>query len=505
MLSILLALALLQQPGAAPTPEAPAESAPPPTALAPPAARPASPPKAVRRSTQEAPGERPVLKGFGRPSGKRFTGEFDDTEVDDALRQIAKAGGLSIVLPDGHRHERISATFEDAPVEEALRAVLAQAGLFAERQGAIITVREEGGLSGFSALGQGIGREVERRANEALREADRETRRTERETRRAEREAERERRRAQREGDQASKGADRGGTHGRDRVVQGDAVVRAGESVRDVVAMRGSVRLEPGSQARDAVAILGSVSLEPGAQARAAVAIGGDVRVGPGAQIGRDAVSIGGEVKADPSAEIGGETTAIGVPELSGLTSLFGSRTIFGHASSPLWKLGQALAKFVVYFVLALALLALFPRRVDAVSAGFTTHPWKSVLTGLLGLAVAPIVIVLLVATIIGIPLVPVAAIMLLAAGVLGFTSLASYIGRALPLKVQRNAQVLQLAIGTAMIVVVTQIPVVGAMAWVAAALLTFGAVLRTRFGSQTPALATTLAPPPPPPPAAPA
>jgi hypothetical protein len=31
-------------------------------------------------------------RGFDKPSGKRFTGEFEETDVDDALRQIAAAG-----------------------------------------------------------------------------------------------------------------------------------------------------------------------------------------------------------------------------------------------------------------------------------------------------------------------------------------------------------------------------------------------------------------------------
>ncbi|HSN14946.1 MAG TPA: hypothetical protein VLT61_09960, partial [Anaeromyxobacteraceae bacterium] len=299
------------------------------------------------------------------------------------------------------------------------------------------------------------------------------------------------------------RGAHRWERGGPDRVVHGDAVVRAGESVRDVVAIQGNVKLEPGAQARDAVAVLGSVTLESGARSRAAVAIAGDLNLGPGAVVARDAVSVGGDVKIDPSAQVLGETTNVGVPDLTGLVR---SRAIFGRASSPSWAVGQALARFVVFYALALGLLALFPRRVDAVAAGFAAHPWKSVLTGLLGIAVAPIAIVLLIATVIGIPLVAVAAIVLLAAGILGFTALAAHVGRALPVRIQRNAQVLQLAIGTAIVVAITSIPVLGCLAWISAALLGFGAVLRTRFGAQEAALRTTLPPPPAgPPPAAPA
>ena len=83
--------------------------------------------------------------------------------------------------------------------------------------------------------------------------------------------------------------------------------------------------------------------------------------------------------------------------------------------------------------------------------------------------------------------------------------ALALYIGRALPLHLERGTTVLQLAVGTAIVVIVTSIPLLGWMAWVAALLLTFGAVLRSRFGSQPPPVLPTTLPPAAPPPAAPA
>jgi hypothetical protein len=59
---------------------------------------------------------------------------------------------------------------------------------------------------------------------------------------------------------------------------------------------------------------------------------------------------------------------------------------------------------------------------------------------------------------------------------------------------------VLQLALGMALVFVATQIPVLGWLVWTAAVIVTFGAVLRTRFG-QEPVLTTSAMPPGPPPP----
>jgi hypothetical protein len=495
---VLLALALAQTeatpppaPSAPPTAEAPApapEAKPAPQPKAPQAKPPPPPPRAPRGPRAEAADqdEAPVLQGFDKPSGKRFSGEFDDDEVDDALRKIANAADWSIVLPAG-KHGTISATFKNVPVEDALRAVLSQADLTAARQGAVITVRRRAAFGMRLPAIPGLSRDVERRAEEAMRRAEREMERAQRDVERADR---------------------RAGRKNNDKVIHGDVVVRADQTARDIVALRGSIKVEPGAEVRDAVAVLGSVILEPGARAREAVAVGGDVKLGPGAEIEKDAVSVGGSVVRDAGAEIGGEEVSVGIPALSGLATLAGSKMLFDHHESPVFVVGQTLAKFLVYFALGLLALALFPRRVDAVSTSFVAHPWKSILTGLLGLVVLPLLAILLVATIIGIPLVAVLALTILAAGILGFTALAFHIGRALPLELKRGTNVLQLAIGTAIVVLITAIPFLGGMAWVAAALLTFGAVLRSRFGSQIPAvLPTTIPPaaPPPPPPAAPA
>src|SRR5690242_19515229 len=45
------------------------------------------------------PQETPTLSGFDKPSGKRFSGDFTDTPIADALRKVSDAAGLSIVLP----------------------------------------------------------------------------------------------------------------------------------------------------------------------------------------------------------------------------------------------------------------------------------------------------------------------------------------------------------------------------------------------------------------------
>lgn len=449
----------------------------------------------VSEALEAGGSQAPVLSGFEHPTGKKLTADFAETPVDDALRKIADAAGLSIVLPPGD-HGAVTAHFRDVPVEDAFRAVLAQAGLTGERQGPLVVVRS-GGLLGL--LPPGLGREARRTAEQALREAQREVRRAGRDLRDGDGDGGR---------DRQSTGQDlvvHAGESLRDvNVVRASALLQGGSSTRDVSAVSGSVHLEGGSSARDVVAVLGSVRLDGGASARQVVAVGGDVEIGPGAQVEQDAVSVGGRVKIDPEADVGGSSHSIslpGVPSIVGLTAghLFGGRASF------LALVFEALVKFVVLFLLGLLCVSMFPRRIDAVAGSIVTSPWKSVFAGVLGTLAMLLLLVLLLVTIVGWLLVPVQVIAVIAAGILGLTALLFHVGRSLPLPEQRRTMVLQLAMGTAIYALLTSIPVIGALTWMATWVLTFGAVIRSRFGQPPVALPTTAIPPAmPPPPAAP-
>lgn len=437
--------------------------------------------------------EIPTLLGFDRPSGKRFSGAFDETPVDEALRKVADAGAFSLVLPPGLTGT-VNAQFRDAPVEEVLKAILVGAGLSAQKDGSIVTISRLSGarlvirggkrqlLFDGDLPGAGSVQDLARAAREAA-------------------EALKDQAGVQGDGDEA-----RLHRRGRkDKVLSGDTVIGPGERAKDVVVMRGNVRMEPGSTADQVTAILGSVELGPGAQVqREVVAILGDIHVAPGARVGGDAVSIGGKLVIDEGGEVDGQQTSVSVPGIGSL--LTGIAPLKPMAArSPWLRAISVLAEFGVLFVLGLLILALVPRRLDAVTAALGHTPVKTLLVGLLGTVAMPVLTLLLVVTVIGIPLVAVQAIGVVVAGLMGFAALGLLVGRSVPIPLERGGQVARLAIGTAVVVLIFQLPVLGTLAAVAAWLYVFGAVLRTRFGQPTPGvLETTVGPPPaPPPPAA--
>jgi hypothetical protein len=122
--------------------------------------------------------------------------------------------------------------------------------------------------------------------------------------------------------------------------------------------------------------------------------------------------------------------------------------------------------------------------------------PWRSLFAGLLGSVGMVVLAVLLAVTVVGLLLIPVQALLVVGGGVLGITALTAYLGRALPFPPSRRTAVLELAAGTLLFSILAEVPVIGAMAWVAAWFLTFGAVLRTRFGQPPSILPTTPVPP---------
>jgi len=485
--------------------------------------------------------EVPVLAGFEKPTGKRFTGDFTDEPVDRALRKVADAAGLSVVFPPGLRGA-VSGHFKEAPVEDVLRAVLSQSALVAAREGSILTVSRAGGGSMVVIDGRrritvptpGLDGDIKREIDQAMREAKRAVDDARRQAERDRRQADREARAAGRakadagapaapspqaeaeaevEGDgettdeapgpgkvAESKRGRRG--HG-DKVVRGDVTIGPGERVQDVVALAGVARLEPSASANQVVAVLGSVDIGPGATVDDnVVAVGGDIHVAPGAHIGGDAVSVGGKIVIDEGAEIEGQQTAIDVPGLGGLLAMVGAKTsLHRHPASLAWSLARALTEFIVFFGLGLLLFLVFPRRIDAVTASLQHAPGKAVLTGILGFLAVPVVAILLVVTLIGIPFVAVLLVGVAVATVMGYTALALWFGRALPFRFDRGAPILQLAIGTAILVALGQVPILGKLLLFAGWLFVFGVVLRTRFGqppqAPPPPLYTTAPPPP--------
>ncbi len=257
---------------------------------------------------------------------------------------------------------------------------------------------------------------------------------------------------------------ERRGRHGSERVVFGQSLnVGTDETVDKAVAIGGSVTIA-GHVRRDAVAIGGSVTLLPGARVEGdAVAIGGAVSVAEGATLEGDNVSLGGTIPTT----VGSMTRwVVGGPHMFSMFS-FASR----------------LTRAVLLFVIALLIAVAFPGALTRIGAYLVNRPGLSALSGVAILLGFVPLCVLLAVTIIGIPLIPVAVMLLVALFLFGFTVSAAWLGERMPVSQERKTPIKSVAWGGAILAVVGLVPWIGMAALILAAAVSAGATLLSRFG----------------------
>jgi hypothetical protein len=257
---------------------------------------------------------------------------------------------------------------------------------------------------------------------------------------------------------------ERRGRHGSERVVFGQSLnVGTDETVDKAVAIGGSVTIA-GHVRRDAVAIGGSVTLLPGARVEGdAVAIGGAVSVAEGATLEGDNVSLGETIPTT----VGSMTRwVVGGPHMFSMFS-FASR----------------LTRAVLLFVIALLIAVAFPGALTRIGAYLVNRPGLSALSGVAILLGFVPLCVLLAVTIIGIPLIPVAVMLLVALFLFGFTVSAAWLGERMPVSQERKTPIKSVAWGGAILAVVGLVPWIGMAALILAAAVSAGATLLSRFG----------------------
>ncbi|HVS53253.1 MAG TPA: RDD family protein [Opitutaceae bacterium] len=202
-----------------------------------------------------------------------------------------------------------------------------------------------------------------------------------------------------------------------------------GES-RDVVAVMGNVRVT--GPAQDVVAVLGNVYVN--GRTHDVVAVLGDVELGPQADVQGDLVSIGGVVTRDAKASVrhGVQNISFGVKfgHFDRLRAwfmecaLWGRLLAFDRAVAWTWLVAAA---FLAFYVL---LALLFRGGIDRCTQTLATRPGSSILAAILTVLLAPIAIVLLCITLIGIPVVPFIAVGLGCATLFGKAVMLACIGR---------------------------------------------------------------------------
>ncbi|MEM9193398.1 MAG: hypothetical protein AAGF12_29760 [Myxococcota bacterium] len=196
---------------------------------------------------------------------------------------------------------------------------------------------------------------------------------------------------------------------------------------------------------------------------------GGDIDVLEGGVIGGEVLSFGGTVTYGGKGS-GGEGAHDAPAEEAGFFARFFSDLFSG------------LLNYGLLFLLGLVLMGVTRARFDGVQVAMVRDPLRSGATGLLGIVGGLFAIAALAITIIGIPVAVVMGLALPLCVYVGMAAAARVIGAGLPVERLKGKAVLQLAAGTAILFALSLIPYLGSALVFIAAVVGFGAVLRTKY-----------------------
>jgi hypothetical protein len=327
--------------------------------------------------------------------------------------------------------------------------------------------------------GQAVAQKPDARetAREELREAKRQAREAERTAREAAQRAEEAERKLDAQEDDDSDEADLD-----DARTKKSPTLTVGGPAHSVqhVTLGSDVNVPAGAEVDSAVSLGGSVAVGDGAVVHDdVVAMGGNITIGEHAIVEGDLVSMGGSVTVAPTAVIKGNRVNMG-PQSPAIGKVF-------HAAALPWGIIGVVASIVrVLLLFALATLAvmLMPRRMSVMQAFLTQRVAVSAVAGFAALAAIVPFCVLLVVTLVGIPLVPVAVVVFLLAMVVGFAVVAVTIGARLPLLQNRKTIFTSLVLGFAVLTVLDfALPWIGTVLVFSASLVGMGAVMLSRLG----------------------
>jgi hypothetical protein len=242
-------------------------------------------------------------------------------------------------------------------------------------------------------------------------------------------------------------------------VLSGTVDVARGQEVGEVVVLHGSVSVE-GVVHGDVVVLDGRISVT-GQVSGAVVAISGPVFVGPDAQIGGDVI-VRDTLTVKEGATIGGQVRR-------------GTAFTFRTPIRAVGRFASWLAVATSTLILGLLLILSVPRAADAVASVSSASPWVCLGWGAAVFVGIPVIAVLSVVSLLGLPLGLALLLSLLLLYFVGYAWSVWALGRLLWKPPRSRA--LAFGFGWLIVSAVAAIPVVGGIVWVVGAVFGLGAM----------------------------
>ena len=270
------------------------------------------------------------------------------------------------------------------------------------------------------------------------------------------------------------------GKHQRDALVvigQG-AELKAGEVAAAMVVIGGDGIVR--GEVQDAAVVVGGDLEVEGIVDDAAVAVMGSIKVKSGAHIRGDVVAVGGKVEIEEGAKVDGHTQEVGfgMPDVQWLQAWFKQCVLKMRPLAP--QVGWVWIIAGVFFILYLFIALVFPRPVSACIDELNRRPATTFLLGILTKLIVPLIFMILVATGIGVFVIPFIIAALLLGAIVGKVAIIEWLG----LRVKPSLKpVLAFLVGFLMLTILYMIPFLGLIMYGITSLWGLGAAVGATFG----------------------
>jgi len=269
-------------------------------------------------------------------------------------------------------------------------------------------------------------------------------------------------------------------------LLKNDIVVEEGDVQENVFTIGGSIHIK-GKIKQTAVAFGGTIIVE-GEVGETVLGFGSEIILKPTARIEGDVVSLGGTLKKMPGTVIEGDTIYFKTDE--GIRQIL-QEGIFGRTGIsllPLLIIFRLIMAFI-WFILAIVLLAIFPRQIPYASSQIRAKFWPVFGTGVLSIIIFTGLVVfsaLLSLALIGLPILLSLILIGIIIKIFGQVVLFYFIGESIHKTIsQKNVPpLLAVTLGFILVTVIGLIPVFGALFSLFLSIIGWGVVLRTKFGT---------------------
>ena len=270
--------------------------------------------------------------------------------------------------------------------------------------------------------------------------------------------------------------------------------IKEGEVVNTVFSIGGKVVVN--GEVKGNIIAIGKLITVSGEVEKDIVSVGNNIVLKEGSVVGGDVISIGGKILRWEGSEVRGKVKEIAkfpfaqnfYHKFSNLP--FNYQPFFYRGYPPSFEVylggGFSLFKLIILLLIAGLVTFLFSQQINNIAFFASREPGESLLFGILGAILIIPLTVALGLSVIGIPLVFFLILLIIIANIIGVVGIDLLIGRRFlnTFNFKNPANLWCVFIGLIILEMVKTIPYLGGMIMLAVYLFGFGAVIKTRFGS---------------------